>query len=317
MVKKYIKGTKHSEIEHYDVMILGAGPAGLTASIYAQRYGLSSIVVSKTVGGTANLAGELENWPGFMGSGIELMNKIKIQAEGFGAKIIEDEIKKIEKDDNGFVLRLEEHEIHGKTLIIALGTEHRQLNIPGEKEFLGRGVSYCATCDGNFFRGKDVAVIGGADSAAKAALYLAKICKKVNIIYRKHEMRCEPISLSNICKTPNIEIFYYSNPVEIIGDKKVKGIKILKEEKEGKKEKIDLNVDGVFIEAGATPAVEVVRELGLEFEGNYIVSDKGARTNVKGVFVAGDVSNNEMKQMVTAAAEGAIAAKSAHEFLLK
>jgi thioredoxin reductase (NADPH) len=132
----YKKGTPHAEIEHYDLMILGAGPAGLTAAIYAGRYNLKTIVVAKSIGGTANLAGELENWPGFIGSGFELMSKFKDQAEKFGSKFYQDEVKEVEKDENGFVLHFEGHEIHGKTLIVAFGTEHRQLNIPGEKKYL-------------------------------------------------------------------------------------------------------------------------------------------------------------------------------------
>ena len=170
MVKSYDRGTPHEEIEHYDLVVLGAGPAGLTAAIYAGRYNMKTLVIGKSIGGTANLAGEIENWPGYVGSGMELMVKFKEQAEKFGAKFLESEVEKVEKDDNGFVLHLMDKEIHGKTLIVALGTEHRKLNIEGEKKYLGKGVSYCATCDGNFFRNKEVAVIGGANSAAKAAL---------------------------------------------------------------------------------------------------------------------------------------------------
>jgi thioredoxin reductase (NADPH) len=303
--------------ETYDVLVLGGGPAGMTAAIYTQRYGLKTIVVAKSIGGTANLAGEVENWPAFSGPGAELMRQIRKQAEGFGATFLEAEVKKVDRADGGFVLQLENREIKGKSLIIALGTENKRLNVPGEKEFLGKGVSYCATCDGNFFRGKEVVVVGGADSAAKAALFLASICKKVTIVYRKHEMRCEPVSLSKICKTPNIEIIYYAQPTEIFGDKKVKGVKIVVEEKEGKSVEKTIPADGVFIEIGATPVGEVVKPLGLVLEKDYIVTDKAAKTSVEGVFAAGDVTNNTMKQMVTAAAEGAIAAKGVHEFLLK
>jgi len=300
----------------YDVLILGAGPAGLTAGLYASRYNHKTLVVGKVVGGTANSAGEIENWPGYKGSGLELMMKFKEQAASFGAEFLEDEVKTVKKDGDLFVLNFEGKKIRGKSLIVALGTEHRQLNIPGEKEFLGKGVSYCATCDGNFFKGKTVAVVGGADSAAKAALYLSDICKKVYVVYRKHEMRCEPVSLHSICSKENVEIHYYSNPMEIIGDKVVSGLKIVVDEpKKGEGEKT-LDVDGVFIEVGATPANEVVAGLGLELEKNYIVTGKDTKTNVDGVFAAGDVTNNVMKQVVTAAGEGAIAAKMAHEFIL-
>jgi len=300
----------------YDLVILGGGPAGLTAAIYAGRYNMKALVVGKSIGGTANLAGEIENWPGYVGSGAELMVKFREQAASFGAEFLEAEVKTVKKDGDEFVLDIDGKKIKGKSLIVALGTEHRQLNIPGEKEFLGKGVSYCATCDGNFFKGKEVAVIGGADSAAKAALYLADICEKVHVVYRKHEMRCEPVSLSKICDTDNIEIHYNSNPVEVLGKGVVKGLKIKTEDPDEEVVEETLNVDGVFIEVGATPAVDVVKPLGLKFDKDYILTGKDTKTNVEGVFAAGDVTNNSLKQVVTAAGEGAIAAKGVHEFIL-
>ena len=219
----------------YDVVILGGGPGGLTAAIYTGRYDMKTLVVASSFGGTANLAGEVENWPGMIASGREIMGKIKDQAGKFGCEFLEAEVSSVEIENAGegepqnntdehreggervFVLKYDDGEVRAKSLIVALGTEHRQLDIPGEKEFLGKGVSYCATCDGNFFRGKDVAVIGGADSAAKAALYLSEICNKVTVVYRRHEMRCEPVSLAAIRKKENIEVMYFSKPVEILG----------------------------------------------------------------------------------------------------
>ncbi len=323
MVKHiYEKGTDHKEIEHYDVLILGGGPAGLTAAIYTNRYHLSTAVVAKSFGGTANLAGEIENWPGYIGSGAELMKKFKEQAEKFGARFLEAEVHNIKKDDNGFVLEIKNKEIHGRTLILALGTENKKLNVPGEKEFIGKGVSYCATCDGNFFKGKTVAIVGGADSAAKAALYLSEITKKVYIIYRRKTMRCEPISLKKLNEKENVEIHYRSNPIAITGDNTVKAIEIEKEIEDEKTsqesiEKIKLDVDGVFIEIGATPVAEIMQNLKLKMDkDSYIVTDKEAKTNISGVFAAGDNTNNSFKQVVTASAEGAIAAKSAHDFLI-
>jgi len=325
----------------YDVVIFGAGPAGLTAGLYAARYNHKTLVVGKVVGGTANSAGEIENWPGYKGSGLELMGKFKEQAASFGCHFLEGNVNKVEKfaprksspsvekfssarevqpSAGGsaiFELTVGGKVVKGKSLIVALGTENRQLNIPGEKEFLGKGVSYCATCDGNFFKGKTVAVVGGADSAAKAALYLADICKKVYVVYRKHEMRCEPVSLHSICSKKNVEIRYYSTPTEIVGDGVVSGLKIVTDDPKKKAVEKTLDVDGVFIEVGATPANEVVAGLGLKLEKNYIVTGKDTKTNVDGVFAAGDVTNNVMKQVVTAAGEGAIAAKMAHEFLMK
>ncbi len=315
MVKNiYEKGTKHEDIEHYDVLILGAGPAGLTAAIYTGRYHMSTAVVAKSIGGTANLAGELENWPGFIGPGMELMRKFKEQADKFGARFLESEVEHVEKDENGFVLHVKGKEIHGKTLIIALGTEHRKLNIKGEKELLGKGVSYCATCDGNFFKGKDVVIVGGADSAAKAALYLGDICAKVTIVYRREEIRCEPINLKKINEHKNIDVIYHATPLEIVGENRVEGVKIRIDDGEKVEEK-ELKVDGVFIEIGATPVVDIIEGLGLDVDCGYIKTDASAKTSVDGCFAAGDISNNNLKQVVTAAGEGAIAAKSAFDYL--
>lgn len=311
----YKKGTKHEDIEHYDVLILGAGPAGLTAAIYTGRYNMSTAVVGKSIGGTANLAGELENWPGFIGPGMELMKKFKEQADRFGARFLESEVEHVEKDENGFVLHVQGKEIHGRTLIIALGTEHRKLNIKGEKELLGKGVSYCATCDGNFFKGKEVVVIGGADSAAKAALYLGDICTNVTIVYRREEIRCEPINLKKIKGHNNIDVIYHANPVEIVGENKVEGVRIKIEEPDKEVKEKELKADGVFIEIGATPVVDVIEGLGLDIDCGYIKTDASAKTNIGGCFAAGDISNNNLKQVVTAAGEGAIAAKAAFDYI--
>ena len=166
------------------------------------------------------------------------------------------------------------------------------------------------------WKGKDVVVIGGANSAAKAALYLADICNKVTVVYRKHEMTCEPISLSKICSTSNIEIKYFAKPLEVVGDGVVKGLRVLREEPEKKVLEETLDVSGVFIEAGAVPATEVLKDLDLTMEKNYVITGKDCKTNVDGVFAAGDVTNVAMRQMITAAGEGAIAAKGAHEYLL-
>jgi len=312
MVKHiYSKETEHSEIEHYDVLILGAGPAGLTAALYSARYTMKTAVIAKSFGGTANLAGEIENWPGFVGSGTELMRRFKEQAEKAGARFLESEVTDVSKDENGFILELNDKVVHGKTIIIASGTEHRKLNIPGEKEFVGKGVSYCAVCDGMFFKNKTVVIIGGADSAAKSALYLSELAKKVYVIYRRDKLRCEPVSFRKLSGRKNVEIIYNTNPIQIIGDKKVRSIKSIQQKKE-----ISMDVDGIFIEVGATPAVDIVKDLGIEVDcEGYLITDKEAKTNIEGCFAAGDNTNSALKQVVTASAEGAIAAKSAYDFI--
>ncbi|MCK4997220.1 FAD-dependent oxidoreductase [Candidatus Pacearchaeota archaeon] len=295
----------------YDLIILGGGPAGLTAAIYAGRYNLKTLIVAESFGGTANLAGEVENWPGKIGSGMEIMSDIKVQAEKFGAEFLETSIDSVKKEGEEFIVSCGEKIFYSKTLIVALGTKHRKLEILGEEEFLGKGVSYCAICDGNFFRNKTVSVIGGADSAAKAALYLANICEKVYVVYRKDKMRCEAISLANIEKNEKIEIIYNATPSEIVGEGVVKQLKISKDNEE----KI-IDVSGVFVEIGATPSTNTVESLNFELENGYIITGKDTKTNIEGVFAAGDITNIEIQQMITAAGEGAIAAHSVQNFLM-
>ena len=298
----------------YDLLVLGTGPAGMAAAIYAGRYDMKTLVIGKEIGGMTNLAGEIENYPGFIGSGIDLMKKFEEQAKMFGATFVMGNVDKLEKDKNGFRVEADGKDYVGKAIITGLGSEHRKLGVPGEKEFLGKGVSYCATCDGNFFRGKTVVVVGGSDSAAKAAIYLSSICKKVYVSYRKEKMRAEPINLDRVEKLKNVEIIYNTKPVEIVGEAKVTGLKL--ETTDGKKLKSDLiAVDGVFIEIGSTPITQVVEGLGVELEKGYIKVDKEGRTNVAGLFAAGDGTNNPFKQAITAAADGSLAAKAAYNFV--
>ena len=244
----------------------------------------------------------------------------------------------------GFVVNANGKEIVGRSLIVALGSEHRKLGIPGEDEFLGKGVSYCATCDGNFFRGKIVAVVGGSDSVAKAAIYLASICEKVYVSYRKGKMRAEPIYLKKIEGLGNVEIVYNTKPVEIVGTYRVTGLRLVDsggsqseivgdsssskvgdsmakplggsaspETDEGEGRVLD--VDGVFVEIGSTPVTRIVEGLGVELENGYVKVDKEGRTSVEGLFAAGDGANGFLKQVVTAAGDGAIAGKAAYNYV--
>lgn len=300
--------------EIYDVLILGAGPAGMTAGLYSARYARKTAIVGEEIGGVCMKGGDYENWPGTKKiSGFELMQSFKGHVESYGVPIIAKKVTSIEKKENLFVVKMGDEEIHGKTLIVSFGTKHRKLDIPGEKELIGKGVSYCATCDGMFFKGKDVvAVIGGADSAAKAALFLSEVARKVVIIYRKEELRSEPIYKERIEKKENIEIVFNSTPTEIIGKDKVEAIKI----QDSGGEETEIATQGVFIEIGAVPCNELLTKLGLDAdEGCYVKADREMKTNIEGVFVAGDLTNNKLKQVVTAAAEGAIAAHSAHSYL--
>jgi len=296
-------------------MILGGGIAGMTSAIYGVRYNLKTVVVAQSIGGTGNLAGHIENWPGFVGTGADLMVKVYEQAKAAGVHFIEGEISSINKSGKDFFVEVNGEKIKSKAVVLALGMQHRKLGVKGEKELIGRGVSYCATCDGMFFKNKTVMVVGGSDSAAKAALYLSEIAKKVYVSYRKSEMRCEPISLKKLRGKENVEISYFTNPVEILGDRKVTGI-VLRQEDGEKSKNITLNVDGIFVEIGAAPVIEVVNSLGINLnEGGFIMIDRNCKTNVEGVFAAGDNTDTSFKQLIVASAEGAMAAKSAHEFL--
>jgi thioredoxin reductase (NADPH) len=284
----------------------------MAAAIYAGRYDMKTLVIGKEVGGMTNLAGEIENYPGFIGTGIDLMKKFEEQAKMFGATFEMGDIDKLTKDKEGFRVKVGDKEFAGKAVISGLGSEHRKLGIPGEKELLGKGVSYCATCDGNFFRGKTVAVVGGSDSAAKAAIYLASLCEKVYISYRKEKMRAEPVNLDKVLATKNIEIIYNTRPVEIIGDAKVTGLKL---ESTSEGEGRILEVDGVFVEIGSTPIIKIVEDLGVELDKGYVKVDKEGRTSVEGLFAAGDGTNNPFKQAITAAADGSLAAKAAYNYV--
>ena len=205
---KFVKineNVPHSRIYHYDIVILGAGPAGLAAAIYTSRYGMKTALIAQEIGGMASYAEKIENYPGFEGPGSRLMNKFYKQAKKFGAEFLKEDVISLQKDDNGLIIAVSQHKmIHTKSIIIALGTQRRKLNVPGEDKFLGKGVSYCATCDGNFFKNKDVAVIGGGDTALREALFLSKICKTVTVVHRRNELRAQAILQDKAKSTKNI-----------------------------------------------------------------------------------------------------------------
>ena len=290
--------------EIYDLLILGIGPAGMAAAIYAGRYGMKTLIIGKELGGATSLAGEIENYPGFTGTGLDLMKKFQEQVKKFGAVFEINDVDKVEKTKDGFSVSVGDKKFLARSIVSGLGSKHRKLGIPGEKKFLGKGVSYCAVCDGNFFKGKTVAVIGGSDSAAKAAIYLSEICEKVYISYRKEKMRSEPINLEKVEATKNIQIIYNTKPVEIIGDTKVTALK-LESTTNNKLKKDQIDVDAVFIEIGSTPITAIFSRLKIELENNYIKVDKEGRTSVKGLYAAGDGTNNPFKQTKTATADGA------------
>jgi thioredoxin reductase (NADPH) len=299
----------------YDIIIIGAGPAGLTAGLYSARNGLKVGVISKDIGGTANFILRIENWPGFKGSGAELIKKFYEHIKEYEIDFIIEEVSSIGKSDKDkeFIIKTKKQEISCKALIIATGTERKKLNIQGEEKFLGKGVSYCATCDSFFFKNKDVAVIGGSDCATTSALALSDIAKRVYLIYRGEKLKCENINEERLKEKKNVDIFYNSFPLEILGKEKVEEIKIMSENK-----KKNIKLDGIFIEIGSSPLAEFTKNLGLKMdEEKFIHVNENMKTSVDGVYAAGDVTNQKLKQVLVSASQGAIAAKSAYDWLNK
>jgi len=288
------------------LIIVGSGPAGLTAAIYAGRYLLDTLVIGELNGGTISEASEVCNFPSYKNiTGLELTKKLVEHVEHLGVEIKQEIVEKIEKGEN-FVIKTNNSIYRARAIILATGSKKRKLNVKGEKEFLGRGVSYCATCDATFFKDKKVAVVGGSDAALTAAILLSEYAEKTYIVYRKSKFfRAEPTWIKQVENNKKIEPVFNSNIIEIKGSNKVEEIIL----DTGKK----LSVDGVFVEIGLIPNIELAEQLKLDLENGHIVTDKFQRTSLPGVFAAGDVTNNPLKQAITASAEGAIAANTAYE----
>lgn len=295
------------EQEIYDIIIIGAGPAGLTAGIYAGRYKLKSLIIGKLVGGIASETLEINNFPTYEKiSGLEFTEKLVKQVKSLGIKLKEEEVYKVEKRKDIFKVLTSSQAYYARKVILATGTERKRLNVEGEKKLRGKGVSYCATCDAGFFKNKTVSIIGGGNSALRAALLLAKYAKKVYIIYRGSKFeRAEPILVENSGKEKNIEVLFNSSITEIFGKEKVTGVSL----NSGKK----IELDGVFIEIGSVPEVNLAEQLGVKIDEGYVGVDKNQRTNIHGVYASGDITNNQFKQVLTSCSEGAIAARAIYE----
>jgi thioredoxin reductase (NADPH) len=295
----------------YDIIIIGGGPSALGCAIYAARFALDVLVIGKIYGGLITTTHIVENYPGITSvSGTELMEMFRDHINSLGIPYIQDEVMNIEKEDNHFVLKTFFQTFKGYTICFATGSEVRKLNIPGEEQFANKGVSYCATCDGPFFKDKTVAVIGGSDSAAKEALFLSQHAKKVYIIYRREEIRAEPINKKRVYENDKIEIINNTNIIEIKGEDVVKAV-IFDNGKE-------FPIDGVFIEIGANPASKLAKDLGVKVnQKEEIIINRKSETNILGVYAAGDVADSPFKQAITGVAEGVIVAYSAFEYLKK
>ncbi|AFN04203.1 thioredoxin-disulfide reductase [Pyrococcus furiosus DSM 3638] len=304
----------------WDVIIIGAGPAGYTAAIYAARFGLDTLIITKDLGGNMALTDLIENYPGFPEgiSGAELSKRMYEQVRKYGVDVIFDEVVRIDPAECAYyegpckftIKTANGMEYKSRTVIIAVGAEPRKLNVPGEKEFTGRGVSYCATCDGPLFVGKEVIVVGGGNTALQEALYLHSIGVKVTLVHRRDKFRADKI-LQDRFREAGIPAILNTVVTEIRGKDKVESV-VLKNVKTG--ETFEKKVDGVFIFIGYEPKTDFVKHLGITDEYGYIKVDMYMRTKVPGIFAAGDITN-VFKQIAVAVGQGAIAANSAKEFL--
>lgn len=300
---------------NYDLIIIGSGPAGITAGIYANRYELKVLILGKEIGGTANKALRAENYPGFNSiPGPELMEKFKGNLDYLKVPYCLDDVEKIEKMKDGFKIFTGNKTYQTKSLILATGTEVKRLDVPGERELTGKGVSYCVTCDGQFFKNKTVAVIGAGDAGAMACLMLSEIAKKIYWIYVEETPLAMPFWLEKLEKIDKIEKISQNTLLEIKGINKVEKI-ILAKKYQGKKE---IALDGVFIHVGLSPVANLVKDLGVVLEkGGHIKVGEKQETNVAGLFAAGDVTtaSYRFKQIITACSEGAVAAFGAYQYI--
>lgn len=305
------------EILNYDLLILGGGPAGLSAGIYGARGNVSTAIVDISMfGGQPSLYLEVENYPGFkLTGGFDLMNEFEEHADKFNiSKYPNEEIINIELQENDNKIETSKKIFKAKTLIIAAGAQARKLGIPGEKEFAGRGVSYCAICDGSFFKDKVVTVIGGGNAAVEEAIYLTKFATKVNLVHRRDALRADKIVQQRALNNPKINFVWNAVPLEIKGENSVNEI-VLKNTQTD--EVFSLSTDGVFPYIGFAPNSQVFASQVNMDRGGFIVTDEYMQTNIAGVYAAGDIRTTPLRQIITAAADGAVAATSAIKYLEK
>ncbi|MDZ7260766.1 MAG: thioredoxin-disulfide reductase [candidate division KSB1 bacterium] len=299
----------------HNVVIIGAGPAGLTAAIYAARALLQPLVITGSLpGGQITLTNEMENYPGFPEGigGFELYQAMEKQARRFGTELVHEVATKVDFSKHPFTIVTDKTTYQARTVIIATGSSPRKLAVPGEKELTGRGVSYCATCDGFFFKEQQVAVIGGGNSALDEAIFLTRFASKVTIIHRRDRLRADLILQERARKNEKIDFIWDSVVTEIMGEKQVEQIR-LKNLKTGQESLFP--VDGVFIFIGHLPNTEIFQgQIDMDDRG-YILTDRRQRTNVDGVYAAGDVQDPLYRQSVTAAGSGCIAALEAEKFI--
>ncbi len=299
----------------WDVAVLGGGPAGYTAALYATRAGLQTLVLEKfSAGGQMTQTQQIDNYPGFDEGvdGFTLGFKMQAGAERFGTVTRQTEVLSVDLAASPKRITTDVGDIYAKTVIIATGADHKHLGLEHESDLIGRGVGYCASCDGMLFRGKTVAVVGGGNSAAADALLLSKICGKVYLIHRRDTLRATKIYHEPLMKAENVEFLWNSRVDALLFDQKLQGVRVCDV---GSGELKRLELDGLFISIGRSPATELFKgQLALDEHG-YIVADETTKTSVDGVFAAGDVRTKELRQVITAAADGALAAHYAEQYL--
>ena len=302
--------------EIYDLVIVGGGPAGLTAAIYAQRARLKNIVLEQNYmcGGQIINTYEVDNYPGLPGiNGFDLSEKFKKHADQLEAKFAEVEVTGVTMDGKIKVIHTSEGDYKTKALLIASGCHHKKLGIEGEEELAGMGVSYCATCDGAFFRERTTVVVGGGDVAAEDAIFLARLCKKVYLVHRRDELRAAKSLQEKLMELPNVEIVWDSVVTQITGKDCVESIQV---QNVKTKEEKKLEVDGIFIAVGIEPEVKSFDGLVAQDESGYLIAGEDGKTSIDGIFVAGDVRTKPLRQIVTASSDGANAVASVERYLV-
>ena len=302
---------------NYDVIVIGGGPAGYTAALYTVRAGLSTLVIEKLyAGGQINETTQIDNYPGFPDGidGFTLGQKLQQGAQRFGAETKNTEVVAVKLQGSEKIVETLDGIYRARAVVVATGAGHKHLELAKEQELVGKGVAYCAACDGNFYRGKTVAVVGGGNSAAADALLLSRIAAKVILIHRRDSLRATKIYHEPLKERENVEFRWNSKVTELLHEEKLTGVKI-QNVLTGQEE--DIAVDGVFISIGRKPATELfARELALD-EGGYIIAGESTQTEVPGVYAAGDVRTKKVRQIITAAADGASAAHHIEEYLLQ
>lgn len=293
-----------------DLIICGGGAAGLTSAVYAARSGLDFVLIdiSSSMGSQITQTSDVDNYTGFEKvNGMELVMKFYEHAKALNAPMINDEVQEISKENGIFTVKCAQGEYKSRTVIYCSGASHRELGVKGEREFLGRGVGYCAVCDGFFYRNKTVVVVGGGNTAVTDALYLSKICKKVILVHRRDSLRAEKILVERLENAENVEIMFNSEVLEILGEKGADGVLL----KSGE----TIDCDGVFIAVGIVPRSDTVKNLAELDDNGYIVADESGRTSLDGLFAAGDVRTKELRQIITACSDGANSVDSVNKFL--